>query len=197
MLTISNYVRQSGPSVAEMVNPSTRSSRLVLPLEEILMREYCIPPLATALLVVTIVSSCGAPPQTERAGTSVPLPDIRPDTCSDDGRRATRDSDNVHTEDELFPDPRLRTWNRLWSLRNWIRRFVGANGHLPERLEQFVPPGPGGVDLEHDGWGFDIRYRRISNEAYELRSAGPDGSYGTMDDMVATADSLPPRPDPS
>lgn len=125
-------------------------------------------------------------------------PPVEPDTTlssmTRDSVRAVqrRDSVVIDTEETLIRDPDLRTWNHLWSLRNWIRRYVAERGHLPERLEDFLPPGTG-VDLEHDGWGNPIRYTR-SGDTYELRALGRDGQPGTSDDMIATAERLPPRP---
>ena len=106
-----------------------------------------------------------------------------------------RNADSVlsDTEEDLIPNPDLRTWNRLWALRNWIRRYQTNHGALPERIEDFLTPGHGGLDLEHDAWGNAIVYVR-TGETFELRAIGKDGRRGTGDDMVATADCLPPRP---
>lgn len=128
------------------------------------------------------------------AGPSPADPVARPEASTSPAGRRPREAVLAHTEEELHPDPRLRSWNRLWALRNWIRRYASGHGALPERLEDFVPPPGNGVDLEHDGWGGRIVYARVA-EGYELRSPGPDGRPGTADDMVATADYLPPRPD--
>lgn len=118
----------------------------------------------------------------------VTLPPAEPTTD-----RPKRDSLLVDTEEMLIPNPELRTWNRLWSLRNWLRRYQQEHGEFPQRMEEFVPPGDG-VDLEHDGWGHAIVYVR-TGASYELRAPGPDGKVGTEDDMVATAEQLPPQPD--
>lgn len=108
---------------------------------------------------------------------------------------ATKQPVSGDTEAELIPNPALRTWNRLWALRNWIRRYEAEHGTLPLSIEQFVPGASGGIDLENDGWGRSMMYR-VSGGAYELRSAGPDGAPGTSDDMIATRDKLPERPGP-
>jgi hypothetical protein len=97
------------------------------------------------------------------------------------------------SEEMLQPDARVRTWNRLWSLRNWIRRYLAEHGTLPNELHD-VLPRLGGTSFLTDGWGNLILYTR-SASSYELRSAGTDRTAGTLDDMIATADSLPPRPD--
>lgn len=98
------------------------------------------------------------------------------------------------TEEMLIPDPALRTWNRLWSLRRWAQRYVDQHGTLPPRLEDFAPQPSRGVDQKRDGWGQLIRYR-LQGTGYELRSPGADMQIGTADDMVATAERLPDRPD--
>lgn len=128
----------------------------------------------------------------------VPPGDVRADTpqraARDSGLGARRLPDTGDTEEMLIPDPALRTWNRLWSLRNWIRRYVAANGALPTSMRDFVPKGEGGIDPERDGWGNRISYR-VTGTGYELRSSGPDGTAGTEDDMIATREHLPARPD--
>lgn len=99
----------------------------------------------------------------------------------------------VDTQEQLFPNPEFRTWNRIYALRNLVRFYLEDHGTLPERLSDFVPPGEG-VEVERDGWGYPIVYT-LFNGTYELRAPGQDGRPGTPDDMVAGADSMPPMPD--
>jgi hypothetical protein len=35
-----------------------------------------------------------------------------------------------------------------------------------------------------DAWGRAIQYEKISDSAFRLKSAGPDGEFGTADDIV-------------
>jgi hypothetical protein len=44
-----------------------------------------------------------------------------------------------------------------------------------------------------DGWDRPLRYEPVGDAHYELRSAGPDGQFGTLDDK--TLDNLNPLPD--
>jgi hypothetical protein len=37
-----------------------------------------------------------------------------------------------------------------------------------------------------DGWGHALRYERGTEDGYTIRSAGPDGAFGTTDDVTAT-----------
>lgn len=81
------------------------------------------------------------------------------------------------------------------------RHAAGREQLSPERGQPF-PRGSTilfrdhreGVDQKCDGWGQLIRYR-LQGTGYELRSPGADGQIGTGDDMVATAQRLPDRPD--
>jgi general secretion pathway protein G len=54
----------------------------------------------------------------------------------------------------------------------------------PERLEQLVDKRLM-KDIPADPWGTPYVYRRDSRNEYTLKSAGPDGTEGTEDDVIA------------
>ncbi len=53
----------------------------------------------------------------------------------------------------------------------------------PESLREVQGGRSYGLSLT-DGWGRNIRYRKLSASEFELRSAGQDGQFETEDDIV-------------
>jgi hypothetical protein len=73
-----------------------------------------------------------------------------------------------------------------------IDMFEVDREHLPATLDELLPTDPkwqgtrGYVKTANsfvDGWGTKYQYHVVTNQ-YELRSAGPDRTYGTGDDIV-------------
>lgn len=58
-----------------------------------------------------------------------------------------------------------------------------TDGGLPESLEALRRLHPTAASAV-DAWGRKIRYERLSDSGFRLRSAGPDGAYETGDDIV-------------
>lgn len=140
--------------------------------------------------LLALTAACGGSPR-----SSVP-PGPGPIIVADSTEQArVRREGSIHgdSEEMLHPDPGVRTWNRLWALRNWIRRYTNSHGELPTTLHEVLGPEPGPIDLLRDGWGNVILYS-LDQGVYELRSAGRDRILRTSDDMFATADYLPPHP---
>lgn len=72
----------------------------------------------------------------------------------------------------------------LESLSREILSYAGeAEGGLPETLEALRRFHPTAGSLP-DAWGRKIRYERLSDSSFRLRSAGPDGVFETTDDIV-------------
>jgi hypothetical protein len=55
----------------------------------------------------------------------------------------------------------------------------GLPGNLAD-LRRFHPT----AGATPDAWGRTIRYERLSDSSFRLRSAGPDGVFDTADDIV-------------
>jgi len=54
---------------------------------------------------------------------------------------------------------------------------------LPGSLDALRRAHPAAASIT-DAWGRKIRYERLSDDAFRLTSAGPDGAFGTADDIV-------------
>ena len=69
------------------------------------------------------------------------------------------------------------------SLAREIQTFAMTRESVPEDLKQiqrFRPLGGGLLDA----WGREIGYEKLSDTSFRLRSAGPDGTMNTDDDIV-------------
>ncbi len=71
----------------------------------------------------------------------------------------------------------------LESLSREVLSYASEGEGLPETLEALRRFHPTAGALP-DAWGRAIRYERLSDESFRLRSAGPDGAFGTEDDIV-------------
>ncbi len=71
----------------------------------------------------------------------------------------------------------------LESLSREVLSYASEGQGLPESLDalrRFHPT----AGSQPDAWGRKIRYERLSDEGFRLRSAGPDGVFETADDIV-------------
>ncbi len=71
----------------------------------------------------------------------------------------------------------------LESLSREVLIYAADGQGLPESLDVLRRSHPTGAELA-DVWGRKIRYERLSDSAFRLRSAGPDGAFETEDDIV-------------
>ncbi len=70
------------------------------------------------------------------------------------------------------------------SVAREIESFAaGEEGGLPSDLDGLKRSRRLGTGLL-DAWGREIRYQRLSEGSFRLRSAGPDGVFETADDIV-------------
>jgi hypothetical protein len=70
------------------------------------------------------------------------------------------------------------------SVAREIQSFgAGEEGGLPSDLDALKRSRRLGTGLL-DSWGHEIRYQRLSEGSFRLRSAGPDGVFETPDDIV-------------
>ena len=71
----------------------------------------------------------------------------------------------------------------LESLSREVLTYTSEGEGLPETLEALRRVHPTAGTLS-DAWGRKIRYERLSDSSFRLRSAGPDGLFETGDDIV-------------
>lgn len=71
----------------------------------------------------------------------------------------------------------------LESLSREVLSYASEGEGLPETLEALRRFHPTAGALP-DAWGRKIRYERLSDSSFRLRSAGPDGVFETGDDIV-------------
>ncbi len=71
----------------------------------------------------------------------------------------------------------------LAGLAREVLAFAAGSEGLPERLEDLRRSHPAAAALR-DAWGRAFRYERLSDSSFRLASAGPDGDFGTDDDIV-------------
>ncbi len=72
----------------------------------------------------------------------------------------------------------------LETLSREIQSFAAeSDGRLPETLGEMRRLHPAAAAAT-DAWGRKIRYERLSDSSFRLRSAGPDGAFGTGDDIT-------------
>ncbi|MDI6848613.1 MAG: hypothetical protein QME69_02345 [Candidatus Saccharicenans sp.] len=66
------------------------------------------------------------------------------------------------------------------AVQEWMAEH---EGRVPESLREMQGSRSYGLSLT-DGWGRNIRYQKLSETEFELRSAGQDGQFDTEDDLV-------------
>jgi hypothetical protein len=99
------------------------------------------------------------------------------------------------TDEMPYPDPVERTTFRIDVLRRMLSTHEEMEGALPPSLDALLPEdGAAGWELrlKQDAWSRPSRYRP-AGRAFALRSAGPDGTFGTHDDIVATREAAADR----
>ncbi len=90
----------------------------------------------------------------------------------------------IETEVQRFARTKIRlTEVNFETLAREIHFFAADREGMPEDLKPLQRMRPLGSGLQ-DGWGRDIRYQRLSESSFRLRSAGPDGIFETGDDIV-------------
>ena len=71
----------------------------------------------------------------------------------------------------------------LEALSREVLTFATGGEGLPETLEDLRKFHPTAAALP-DAWGKRIRYEKLTDSSFRLRSAGPDGAFETEDDIV-------------
>lgn len=71
----------------------------------------------------------------------------------------------------------------LESLGRVILEYASGGEGLPASLEALRSFNPA-ASVRADPWGRRLRYEKLSEDSFRLTSAGPDGVFGTADDVV-------------
>ena len=82
---------------------------------------------------------------------------------------------------QIVTEKRMLEWGPMLNL------YMGTNmeggNSFPESLDELPPEFA--EDLKRsDGWGKPLLYRLLRIDKYNLISAGPDGEFGNVDDIV-------------
>jgi len=75
------------------------------------------------------------------------------------------------------------TKTNMAALQRAVNIYIAQVGKNPETLQDLSRMQPMAA-AQVDGWGKIIRYEKITEDRFRLTSAGPDGVFGTRDDIV-------------
>lgn len=75
------------------------------------------------------------------------------------------------------------TGANMEGLSRIILGHAGEGEGLPASLDALRRLEPAAAAAA-DAWGHRFRYEKVSDESFRLTSAGPDGEFGTVDDIV-------------
>ena len=82
---------------------------------------------------------------------------------------------------QIVTEKRMLEWGPMLNL------YMGTNmeggNSFPESLDELPPELAEGLKRS-DGWGNPLLYRLLRIDKYNLISAGPDGEFGNVDDLV-------------
>ena len=71
------------------------------------------------------------------------------------------------------------TRQRINNILDSVRLYYSNNRNWPDTLDQLRDP-----INKKDAWGNSIQYKKTDDGSFEIRSAGPDGKFGTQDDII-------------
>ncbi len=86
---------------------------------------------------------------------------------------------------DQYAETRIKlTRANLDALSREVLAFATGDQGLPEDMKQLQRARPGLGMGALDAWSRAIRYEKLSETSFRLRSAGPDGVFETADDIV-------------
>jgi hypothetical protein len=140
------------------------------------------------VLIVTVLGGGQAcsPVQNEGLGNASRSDSTR--STSDHNRARSDTATLVDRRTEINPTPEEVTTARFRILGGEIRSFSNRTGRLPLRLGDILSNPVEDNNLRPqrwwllDGWERPIRYE-VNSNTYVLLSSGPDGQFGTTDDL--------------
>jgi hypothetical protein len=96
----------------------------------------------------------------------------------------TEDKENIKEQVGMFSTAKTKlTKSNMEQAKKMIIAFVSVNGRLPDDLRQMKNMNPmftGGFDA----WGNVVKFEKLSNDNFRLRSSGPDQIFQTEDDII-------------
>jgi hypothetical protein len=95
------------------------------------------------------------------------------------------DKGGLQTEIDQYAKTKIKlTRVNLEGLAREILAYATGDQGLPEDLKQLQRGRPALGMALLDAWGKAVKYERLSDSSFRLRSAGPDGVFDTADDIV-------------
>lgn len=99
--------------------------------------------------------------------------------------KAGGDKGGLEVMVDKYAETRVKlTRANLDALSKEVLTFATGDQGLPEDMKQLQRARPGLGMGALDAWGRAIRYEKLSDTSFRLRSAGPDGAFDTADDIV-------------
>ncbi len=77
----------------------------------------------------------------------------------------------------------LATQVNLKAIQREIFMYISEYGRAPENLQQLLQKAQL-MSGDKDAWGTPVQYKRISDDSFQLISAGNDREFDTSDDIV-------------
>jgi hypothetical protein len=86
-----------------------------------------------------------------------------------------------------FADLKVKQVSQLIKMdAGQIALYKGQHGKLPDALGDLGKPSQTNMFFVSDPWGAKFKYTKHGDDHFELTSAGPDGEFGTSDDITET-----------
>ncbi|HVG44671.1 MAG TPA: hypothetical protein VM890_08070, partial [Longimicrobium sp.] len=149
-----------------------------------------------ALLAAALaLPAAGCAAQTSPAPAPAATPSAGVEACVDSVTGSPAMSVQVmrETERRYWPEPAAREEYRLTMLVERLGAHLREGKPFPASVNEFAAPIAEVPWLSTcDPWGHRVRVARQGRE-FELRSAGPDGTFGTPDDLIKTGLGPTPR----
>ncbi len=96
----------------------------------------------------------------------------------------TGDKSNLKVMVDQYLEAKIDLTNvNLASLERIVVERIASEGQAPADLEELRRSQPMAASPV-DAWGRKIRYEKLSDSGFRLSSAGPDGEFGTGDDIL-------------
>ena len=75
------------------------------------------------------------------------------------------------------------TRTNMTTLDRLIEYFIATQGRTPADLQELMR-SQSLAGAQYDGWGKVMKYEKLSEEKFRLKSAGHDGTFDTDDDII-------------